>query len=401
MKRITAFVYDHSKLIITVVIVLNIAALASFFRFDIDTDFLSFFTEGNPRAQEYYALNDKYQSGEVITVLIEDDESLLAQENLLAVFALQQQIENIEGVSAAQGYIPPEMIAGDGVIPVDETLINTNYQALADFIQNKYFFSEQFLSADGQSGVLNVVIGMDASTDDVIKQIKSVVQDEERVRISLAGNGIIKETLLDYLKRVLFILPPFALGFMLLVFFGFIRKFKLTLLALMPAGFAALWTFGTIFWSGQELNVASVVSPLFILVMGAADGLHYLSHLKDNMAKYPDRRQLTVATLDMVGMPIFLTSITTMAGFASLVWTDVIPMRHMGIFISLGIGYAGLLSLFFLPALLSRVKLPPVEAEVKESRLTRLVLAVSRRRLPVVLVFAAVIIVSAVYMPRL
>ena len=43
----------------------------------------------------------------------------------------------------------------------------------------------------------------------------------------------------------------------------------------------------------------------------------------------------------MVGTPIFLATITTMAGFVSLVWTEVVPMRHMGIFVTLGIGYAG------------------------------------------------------------
>ena len=100
------------------------------------------------------------------------------------------------------------------------------------------------------------------------------------------------------------------------------------------------------------------ISPIFIIVMGAADGLHYTSHFIDNMSRYSDRRQLTVETLDMVGMPIFLTTITTMAGFASLTWTEVLPMRQMGIFVSLGIGYAGVLSLFFLPAVLCRVKIP-------------------------------------------
>ncbi|MCJ7769497.1 MAG: efflux RND transporter permease subunit, partial [Dehalococcoidales bacterium] len=219
--------------------------------------------------------------------------------------------------------------------------------------------------------------------------------------LSLAGNEVIKDTLWGYLIRVIFILPPSAILLVLLVFYAFLRKLRFALLALIPAGFAALWTFGTIFWSGQELNVATVISPIFIIVMGAADGIHYLSHFKDNLSKYSDRRQLTVATLKMVGMPIFLTTITSMAGFASLVWTDVIPMKHMGIFVTMGIGYAGILSLFFLPALLSRIKLSAKSAEVKESRLTKLVLIVSRQRVLVALVILAVIVVSAVYIPRL
>jgi predicted RND superfamily exporter protein len=172
-------------------------------------------------------------------------------------------------------------------------------------------------------------------------------------------------------------------------------------MAMIPAGFAALWTFGTIFWSGQQLNLVTVISPIFILVMGSADGLHYVTHFMDNMPKYSDRRQLTVETMGMVGMPIFLTTITTMAGFASLAWSDVLPMRQMGIFVSLGIGYAGLLSLFFLPAILSRMELPETHPQVQESSLARLVLSVSRHRALIVVSFLVIVLVSAFYIPRL
>ena len=401
VERIANFVYDRSKLIIAIVVILNIAALASFFRFNLDTDFLSFFTQGNPRAEEYHQLNQKYQTGEAISVLIQGEDSLLAKENLKGVFSLQQEIEAIDGIYMVQGFIPPEIIIGGNVIPVTEEFIDSSYLPLSNFIDNSYFLTDQFLTSDGASGILVASLEVDAPAREVVKSLEEVVQNEEQLTLSLAGNEVIKDTLWDYLVRVLLILPPCAIALMLLVFFAFLRRFRFVILALIPAGFAALWTFGTIFWSGQELNIASVISPLFIIVMGAADGLHYTSHYIDNMSRYSDRRQLTVATLNMVGMPIFLTTITTMAGFASLCWTEVIPMRHMGIFVALGIGYAGVLSLFFLPALVSRVKLPDKALEVRESLLTRLVLAASRRRALIVLAFLAVVVVSAVYIPKL
>jgi len=401
MERIANFVYDKSKLIIIIVVIINIAALASFFRFSLDTDFLGFFTQGNPRAEEYHQLNQKYQTGEAISVLIEHQDSLLTKENLKAVFELQQQIAAIDGISLAQSFIPPDIIVNGSVVTIDEDFIESNHEVLGNFIQSSYFLTDQFLTPQGESGLIIASLEVDAAAREVIQSLEDIIQNEGRLTLSLAGNEVIKDTLWSYLIRVLFILPPSAILLVLLVFYAFLRKLRFALLALIPAGFAALWTFGTIFWSGQELNVATVISPIFIIVMGAADGIHYLSHFKENLSKYSDRRQLTVATLKMVGMPIFLTTITSMAGFASLVWTDVIPMKHMGIFVTMGIGYAGILSLFFLPALLSRIKLPAKSAEVKESRLTKLVLIVSRQRVLIVLVFLAVIVVSAVYVPRL
>ncbi len=401
MERIANFVYDRSKLIIIIVVIINLTALASFFRFNLNTDFLGFFTQGNPRAEEYHQLNQKYQTGEVISVLIEHEDSLLSKDNMKAVFALQQEIGLIDDVALVQSYIPSEIIIGGNDVIVDEALIENNHQELAGFIQNKFFLKNQFISSGDKSGLIIVSLEVEAEVRKVIDSLQDIVQEEEELALSLAGNEVIKDTLWDYLMRVLFILPPSAIFMVLLVFYSSLRKLSFALMALIPAGLAALWTFGTIFWSGQELNIASVISPIFVIVMGAADGIHYLSHFKDNLGRYSDRRQLTIATMKMVGMPIFLTTITTMAGFASLIWTDVIPMRHMGIFVTLGIGYAGVLSLFFLPALLSRMKIPTKTAEIKHSLINQFVLAFSKRRAMIALVFLVVVVLSAVYVPRL
>jgi len=66
MEKIANFVYNHSKLIIIFVVIINIAALVSFYRFSFDTDFMSTFSEGNPKAEEYNQLNAKYQTSEPI-----------------------------------------------------------------------------------------------------------------------------------------------------------------------------------------------------------------------------------------------------------------------------------------------------------------------------------------------
>ena len=401
MQKIARFVYARARLIIILVAILNIAALVSLFRFHLDTDFLSFFSSGNPRAVEYDRLQAKYGAGEAISVLIEQEDSLLEEDALQKVYRLQQEIEALDGVSLVDSFIPPDMPVGGQVFEVDERFIERHADILADFIADKYFLTDQFLTADDSKAVIIVSLEPEAIPGEVVASLQRIVQNETEWTISLAGNEIIGDTLWYYLIRIIFILPPSAICLVLLVFFLILRKRLFTVIAIVPAALGALWTIATICWSGQEMNLVTVISPIFIIVMGAADGLHYTSHFMDNMNKYSDRRQLTVETMGMVGMPIFLTSITTMAGFASLTWTEVVPMRQMGIFVSLGIGYAGVLSLFFLPALLSRVKLPATPPVARESRLAGLVLAASRHRGIIVVAFLAIVVIPAVYIPRL
>ncbi len=401
MERIASFIYNKSRLIIVLVAILNIVALASFFRFELDADFLNLFTAGNPKAEEYNRLNEKYQIGEAISVLIEQDESLLNQENLQAVYRLQEEIKELDGIYAVKSFIPSEISLRGRTITDMGNFIDRHADLLEDFIDDEYFLTDHFLSYDRSKGAIIATLEFDAAAGNVVESIEEIIQSEERLILSLAGNEIIKDTLWNYLIRIIFILPPCAGILVLLVFFLVIRSRKFTILAVIPAGLAVLWTFGTIFWSGQELNLVTVISPIFILVIGSAYGLHYVSHFMDNISRYPDRRQLTIETLSMVGTPIFLATITTIAGFASLTWTEVLPMRQMGIFVSLGVGYAGFIALFFLPAVLSRIKLPTQLPQTQESHLTRLVLAASRRRALIVVVFLAIVAISAFNIPRL
>jgi len=401
MEWIARFVYSKSRIIIIIVAVINLIALASLFRFSIDTDFLSFFTSGNPKAEEYDALNEKYDSGEVISLLIEQDDYLLEKENLLRVFRLQEKIEQLPGISRVESFIPSEIAVPGRIFDVDEKFIQYHPDILEEFIADKYFMKDQFLTTDHSTTILIVSLELDAPAGEVLRSLKAIAQSEAGWTITLAGNEIIADTLWDYLLRIILILPPCAVILVLLVFYSIIRNRKLTIIIMIPAGLGALWTIGTIFWSGQELNLLTAISPIFVVVMGAADGLHYTSHFMENMTKYSDRRQLTIETLRMVGMPILLTSITTIAGFASLTWTDVLPMRQMGIYVSLGIAYAGILSLFFLPAVMSRIKLPREVPSTRESNLAKIVLIASRHKASVIITFLVVVAISAFYIPKL
>ncbi len=401
MEKIASFIYRRARLIITIVVVLNIVALASLFRFELDADFLNFFNTGNPKAEEFDRLNEKYQIGEAISVLIEQDRSLLEKDNLHSVFRLQEDIEKIDGISRVQSFIPSEISVERHLFSVTDEFIERHPDLLEDFIEDEYYFAEQLLSSDKSKGAIIVNLELDANAGDVIKSLEAIAQSEEHLTLSLAGNEIIKDTLWNDLLRILFILPPCAMVLVFLVFYSVIRNRKFTIMAMIPAGLGALWTLGTIFWSGQELNLVTILSPIFVIVMGAADGLHYVSHYIQNTSRYSNRRRLNVETLRFVGMPIFLTTITTMAGFASLIWTGVLPMRQMGIFVSLGIGYAGILSLFFLPALLSRVKLPSKPQRVRESRLTGLVLSAQKYNVPIAIVFLVIVAISAFNIPKL
>ncbi|KTB47600.1 efflux RND transporter permease subunit [Dehalogenimonas alkenigignens] len=401
MDKIAGFVTRRPKIIIAIVALTNLAALLSFFRFSLDTEFLNFFDPDNEEVAAYHQLNLEYGTGEAVTVLVESDNSLLERANLLAVFDFQSQSSRIPGVQQVQSYIPAQMLSGSLLLPVNAEFIQSNAEALGQFVDQRYFLTDQFLSGDRKSAVVVVSLDVGADSGPAVDALRQAIDDYPGLRLSIAGNPVIKDTVVGYLANILFILLPFAIGLILLVFYFILRHKRLTPLAMLPAAFGALWTFGTIFYSGHELSLVTVISPIFIIVMGSAYGLHYVSHFQENLAKSGNSLEATHLTMKMVGLPIILATLTTMAGFASLIWSEAIPMRQMGIFVTLGIGYAGLLAIFFLPALISHLKLSVIHPPEESRRLGQTINQASTHRVPIILGCVAVIIASAVFIPKL
>lgn len=402
MDRLASFVYDRARLIIIITVVLTVIALASVYRFELDTDFMSFISDGNPKSEVYNALNAKYQNGEPISILIEHDDSLLDRESLLEVYRLQEEVRAIGGVLTVQSFLPSEVFVDGQPIPVDDRLIAQDHEMVAGFIEHEYYLTDQSLSSDRSKGIMTAIPASNAAIGGLVEALRSIVGEEDAFDLSLAGNEVMKDTLKRSMVTVLLYLPPLAVLLILIVFLAFIRNLKLTILAMTPAALAVLWSYGTILWSGREVDLVLSIAPLFVLVLGTAYGFHYVSHFNDVLRDRDlDSRQLTTETMRMVGTPLILATVTTMAGFASLTWTEVLPFRYLGIFATIGVAYAGLLSLFFLPALLSRVKLPTNTSEVRRSRLPGAILALSRQRALVAILFVAIVGTSAFYIPRI
>ena len=400
MDRFVNFICTKSKFIIALVVIINLASVVSLFRISIDTDITGFFSRGNAVYDEYVMLTEKYDISESLVLLIEDDSSLLSEENMTAIQTLVVSVEDIPGISEVRSFLPKKYPSGGILLDVDERFIERHYDVLEDYTRHSYPAAHQFLSDDEGTGIISLTLSNDANGAEIVDSLEQLVALHPDMRISLAGDSVIGATLEWYLLRIIFLLPPAAASLVLFVFYRMLRNVRLTLLSMLPAAFGTLWTLGTIFLQGESVNIVTAISPIFILVMGSADGLHYTTHLLEKMALYSDRRRLTLETMRMVLKPIILTSVTTMAGFGSLAWSDLEPIRQMGIYVPLGIGYACLLSVFFLPAVLSRIELP-ASAPLDQGGVIGFFVTLSQRKRTIMAGVALLLVVSAINLPNL
>jgi predicted RND superfamily exporter protein len=102
----------------------------------------------------------------------------------------------------------------------------------------------------------------------------------------------------------------------------------------------------------QSLDIMTVMLPTMIFIAGMSDVVHFFSKYFEEIAKGTDKQKIFPLILKEVGFPTFLTLITTVVGFLSLLFSSIKPIKDFGIYTSIGIIIAFCLTYSLLPALL-------------------------------------------------
>jgi predicted RND superfamily exporter protein len=94
----------------------------------------------------------------------------------------------------------------------------------------------------------------------------------------------------------------------------------------------------------------SSMIPIFLMPIAVVDSVHLLSEFVDIYPRHGDRKAAVREVVSHLFAPMLYTSLTSAAGFLSLMLTPIPPVRVFGAFVALGIGIAFVLTILFIPA---------------------------------------------------
>jgi uncharacterized protein len=114
---------------------------------------------------------------------------------------------------------------------------------------------------------------------------------------------------------------------------------------------AILWTLGIMDLFGKPIDIMSTMLPTMIFIAGMSDVVHFFSKYIEELAKGTERQKIYPLILKEVGFPTFLTLLTTVVGFLSLLFSSIKPIKEFGVYTSVGVTVAFILTYTLLPAL--------------------------------------------------
>ena len=398
MERIAQLLVRRRRRVLALTALLSLLALTMLTRIAFNADVTSFLLEGNERGRAFAALQQKYQAGDPITVLLEraDGGPMTDRDGLLLLFDTREALAATGGVASIGTLIPESNpLTGDPI--TRETLERLPAPVLSLLVSG--LGSELLLSEDRSATFVAVLPAGDGIA---LASALQQVELPEGASATFAGNPVVFASVISLLGWFLLVIPPLVIVLLMAVFIATVGDRRLAALAIVPAVLGSLWTFGLIFGLGIRVDIVTVVVPIFVIVMGSANGLHFVTHLQMAAARSSDRIVQMASTLREVGVPIILTTVSTAAGFLSLLAVDVRPIRQLGLFVAIGISFAGVIALFTLPALLSGFEITALARGPRIGRgLTDLMRWAAARRWTALALALPLLLFAVVFLPRL
>lgn len=143
---------------------------------------------------------------------------------------------------------------------------------------------------------------------------------------------------------------PLAGLVIFILLYVFFRRFSLIIAPMVLAVVSVLCTMGLLIGLGFDVHIMSSMIAIFLMPIAVADSVHILSEFYDSYHRFNDKAQTVQHVVGHLFVPMLFTSLTTMAGFASLGLTPIPPVRVFGLHVAFGVGLAWLLTMTLVPA---------------------------------------------------
>lgn len=293
---------------------------------------------------------------------------LISLENKAGIFSKDflQRVDSLTNVFAAIEYVKQvnsptnlKIIKFGGLVPVKTGLLHIEDESLYGKDSVSIYKSPYLIGSYFPKNAKSVCIFVRTEdllskkkSDKLSQELKAAIAKFRFDDVHLAGRIFAQSVYLENLQRefLLFLGLAFALVILFLWFsfrsvYGIVVPVSIVLISI-------LWTMGIMVLLNKPVDIMITMLPTMIFIAGMSDVVHFFSKYFEELAKGTEKTKIYPLILKEVGFPTFLTLITTVVGFLSLLFSSIKPIREFGIYTSAGVIIAFVLSYTLLPALL-------------------------------------------------
>ena len=335
----------------------------------IDDDMMAMLPETLESKMSWDAVQDEFGSTEVIFIAFGNKNKTIYHPKAFSLlWSLTKDLEALKEVEKVSSIATLSRIdSQDGFMEIsdlqpDQELSLNQIDQIKDYLEKNSSIKQRAVSQSDEYFNIMVQpyedIPHDVMRDVVVAVGDSVLSDD--YDIHYGGTAYITGSVPTMIRNDITVLLRIGLLIMAVVLminlrniFAVMMVFAVIIQSLVVmAGFMG-WM---VFLTGSERFYFTIINssmPIILLTIANSDGVHFVAKFFKEMRKKKDVSKSLEVTMDTLIVPIFLTSLTTIAAFSSLSFAPIKQLMGYGICISVGIAHAFILSTTFLPAAIS------------------------------------------------
>jgi hydrophobe/amphiphile efflux-3 (HAE3) family protein len=222
----------------------------------------------------------------------------------------------------------------------------------------------------GAMGFDEANIGLEVISKNIEREVLDLDADASTISMKVTGNGIISYEMNEATMEANIIIMPgifFVICLILLVMF---KRISYVILPLASLGISIIWLFGTMALLDITFNMMMVAIVPLLMGLGVDYSVHLFHNYKSELNEGKTPGSAIIASIEDVGMAIFLATLTTVIAFLSFLTAGIPPLRDFGVLCAFGIIYTLLTALTFQTAvryLLDRKKIKGLISKKKNT----------------------------------
>jgi len=376
-RRVIVWILGHRYLVLFALAGLTVLFAAPLRHLQVAQSETQELSGDDPDVVYFNGFQERFDTAELMVVLVEADD-LFSADALRTLRVVTEEIQSLSRVRNAFSLANAvRMAETDGEFEAELFLdtIPTSAQELqrkrAEALGNSGWV-RNFVSADGSLASINVMLAALAEDSSdritVVDNVQGILEQHQRpgIRFSVTGiSPLVRDmrTCVGRDVRNFLWLTPLLIVVLLFLTFRTLPGVAIPMIVIVTA---VIWTLGLFAASGRALGMATAMVPTLIAVICLSDVIHILSHYYELVPRHRDYRDALVSAMEHMLGACFMTSITTAAGFASMVISPIRTIREFGLTAAAGILIAYLLAAALAPVLLSF--LPRAGRRLREGR---------------------------------
>lgn len=323
-------------------------------------DFEAFFPNEDNELELYNNFRKTFEhDNDFVLIALENKKGIFRKDFLQRVDSLGNALAELQYIQRVSSPTNLKTLSLSGLVPVQTRVLHFEDESLykedSIKIYNSDYFIGSFFPVNAKSVTILVKTKEELKKRQCDSLSKSILQVLDKFKFDekhYVGRIFAQAVYLENLQKEFGIF--LALSFLVVIIFLWF-SFRSVYGIVVPISvviISIIWTLGIMGILNKPIDIMTVMLPTMIFIAGMSDVVHFFSKYFEELAKGTEQTKIYPLILKEVGFPTFLTLITTVVGFLSLLFSSIKPIKEFGIYTSIGVVIAFVLSYTMLPALL-------------------------------------------------